>query len=83
MKLKGTLFNTNGNWKLMSLTSYEDEIYSVAYDVLPSQLIHFGDRFEGRTTIHDVYFEIIDEFSHPEEFLGVPLFEGKNFAKLI
>lgn len=83
MRLKGTLFNTNGNWKLMCLTTWEDEIYSVAYDLLPSQLSQFSDRFEGRTNIHDVYFEVVDEFTHPDEFIGVPIFEGKTYAKLI
>ena len=80
---KGTLFNAGGKWKVMACTYWEDEVYSVCHELVPAQQSYLNVTADPDTEIHSVEFQIVDEFSHPEEFLGVPLFEGKNFARLI
>jgi hypothetical protein len=82
MRLKGTLFNTAGNWRIMVCTHWEDEVYSVCHDVVPVQQSLLNLVTEPGDEIHNVECEIVDEFSHPEEFMQDALYEGKSFARI-
>lgn len=78
---KGTLKKLNDEWVV-----YHDIVdpYSQCTNPLP---IHesFYEMLETCFTSsfsHEVKFEIMNEYTHPELYDGVPLWQGKFYAKL-
>jgi len=79
---KGTLKKTERGWEVYHQAKRP---YSQITNPLP---IHhsFVAKLETCFTTsisHEVDFEIVDEYSHPELYDGVPLWQGEFYAKVI
>jgi hypothetical protein len=79
---KGTLKKSNEEWVV-----YHDIVdpYSQITNPLPihDSFFEFLDKCFTSSFSQEVNFEVMNEFSHPELYHGVPLWAGKLYAKLI
>jgi hypothetical protein len=82
--MKGSLIKTQTGWRMHLMTSWEDEVYVKSYPVHPSQTTELDAKFNDncRYEFKHVAFEVVTEFTHPSEYLGVPLWDGTDYAKI-
>jgi hypothetical protein len=79
--MKGTLVNTPVGWAV----NYNYSADKKNWEQLPlhPDFVEMLDTCFRSTFTQEVDFEIVDEYTNPELYIGVPLWEGNKYAKLI
>lgn len=70
--MKGKLIEIKGNWIVFC-----GQFWGNYIELFPNT--DTSNLFSGQ----DVDFEVVNEFTHPELYEDMPLFEGNKYAKLI
>lgn len=76
--MKGTLLKTENGW----IVEYWVGLKVFEYPLHPDFTQYLKEPEFHNLSGKDVEFEIMDEFTHPEHYEGIPLFEGIKYAKL-
>jgi len=76
--MKGTLLKTENGW----IVEYWVGLKVFEYPLHPDFTEYLNEPEFHNLSGKDVEFEMMDEFTHPEQYEGIPLFEGIKYAKL-
>lgn len=80
--MKGTLYKYPEAWVIHPDNEYYDNKFPFGIKLCGEDEALLDRVFSStqEVEIKNVRFELMDEFSHPEQYLGEPLFEGETFA---
>lgn len=76
--MKGTLLKTENGW----IVEHWVQLKVFEYPLHPDFTIYLNEPEFDNLSGKEVEFELIDEFTEPSLYEGVPIFEGKPYAKL-
>jgi len=77
--MEGWLINKNNTW----FVKYQENSLDMTTEELPLYQKDVDDNLLQLQNAKLVEFKIIDEFTNPELYKGIPIFEGQKIAKLI